>query len=91
MWYQGIELTLQKLYKTHWKAKAQKLDVNPGGISLTHLFTKLSPTKIIQTLAMDKWWKCCKTVIKLKDRIIRPALVRVANRSNTCLRLLGSI
>jgi molecular chaperone GrpE len=76
-WYQGIELTLQKLHKTLESKGVQKLDVNPGDQfdpsiheAVSHEdHPDFSDGQVVEVL---------QNGYKLKDRIIRPALVRVA-------------
>ena len=76
-WYQGIELTLQKLYKTLESKGVQKLEVNPGDQfdpsiheAVSHEdHPDFSDGQVVEVL---------QNGYKLKDRIIRPALVRVA-------------
>ena len=76
-WYQGVELTLQKLYKTLESKGVQKLDVNPGDEfdpaiheAISHEdHPDFSDGQVVEVL---------QNGYKLKDRIIRPALVRVA-------------
>ncbi len=76
-WYQGVELTLQKLYKTLESKGVQKLDVNPGDEfdpaiheAISHeAHPDFSDGQVVEVL---------QNGYKLKDRIIRPALVRVA-------------
>ena len=76
-WYQGIELTLQKLYKTLESKGVQKLEVNPGDQfdpsiheAVSHEdHPDFSDGQVVEVL---------QNGYKLKDRIVRPALVRVA-------------
>jgi molecular chaperone GrpE len=76
-WYQGVELTLQKLYKTLESKGVQKLTVNPGDEfdpaiheAISHeAHPDFSDGQVVEVL---------QNGYKLKDRIIRPALVRVA-------------
>ena len=76
-WYQGIELTLQKLHKTLESKGVQKLDVNPADQfdpsiheAVSHEdHPDFSDGQVVEVL---------QNGYKLKDRIIRPALVRVA-------------
>jgi molecular chaperone GrpE len=76
-WYEGIALTLQKLQKTLESKGVQVLDVKPGDEfnpaiheAVSHEdHPDFSDGQIVEVL---------QNGYKLKDRIIRPALVRVA-------------
>jgi molecular chaperone GrpE len=76
-WYEGIALTLQKLHKTLESKGVQKLDVKPGDEfdpaiheAVTHEdHPDFSGGQVVEVL---------QNGYKLNDRIIRPALVRVA-------------
>jgi len=76
-WYAGIELTLQKLLKTLESKGVQVLDVKPGDEfnpaiheAISHEdHPDFSNGQVVEVL---------QNGYKLKDRIIRPALVRVA-------------
>lgn len=76
-WYEGIELTLQKLQKTLESKGVQVIDVKPGDPFNPAIHEAVSHEdhpdftdgQVVEVL---------QNGYKLKDRIIRPALVRVA-------------